>query len=335
MPIGHDGSIGLGRDRGSALVRALVDRDRFRRQGRSSGRPACRGHQACVHPAIIGRPQEGRRARAVLRVLVVPQAEGGLPAAARVVQVKAGRVAARAALTVGTDAPRAGRVDQKAAVNVLRRDDGAQSRLACIPQCVSGPASMVTAMPPAIPPAVLSYLAGYPGEVQAQVQDLLASGRLGERLRDRYGDADDVHEVRTDGALYDYTMALKNRHLRNAQPLSKVVFDNRLHVIANALGTHTTVARVQGNKLKAKREIRIAGMFRAVPEAFLKMIVTHELAHLKERAHDKAFYALCTHIEPEYHQLEFDLRLYLTLVDATGKELWSVKGESSKTTNPP
>jgi len=39
----------------------------------------------------------------------------------------------------------------------------------------------------------------------------------------------------------------------------------------------------------------------------------HELAHLKERAHDKAFYALCQHMAPDYHQLEFDLRLYLTV----------------------
>ncbi len=38
----------------------------------------------------------------------------------------------------------------------------------------------------------------------------------------------------------------------------------------------------------------------------------HELAHLKEREHDKAFYALCEHMEPHYHQLEFDLRLWLT-----------------------
>jgi predicted metal-dependent hydrolase len=41
----------------------------------------------------------------------------------------------------------------------------------------------------------------------------------------------------------------------------------------------------------------------------------HELAHLKEREHDKAFYALCCHMEPGYHQLEFDLRLYLTHLD--------------------
>jgi len=48
----------------------------------------------------------------------------------------------------------------------------------------------------------------------------------------------------------------------------------------------------------------------------------HELAHLKERGHDKAFYALCRHMEPDYHQLEFDLRLCLTHVDATGQALW-------------
>ena len=156
--------------------------------------------------------------------------------------------------------------------------------------------------------APLPYLAGYPDETQANVRALLASGELGERLRRRYPEP---HEVRTDGALYDYTLALKNRFMRNAAPLSKVVYDNRLHVIQNALGTHTTLARVQGNKLKAKREIRVAGVFRSAPVEFLKMIVVHELAHLKERAHDRAFYALCQHMEPGYHQLEFDLRLYL------------------------
>jgi predicted metal-dependent hydrolase len=165
-----------------------------------------------------------------------------------------------------------------------------------------------------------NYLAGYPDEVQARARRLIADGSMARRLRDRYPD---VHGVRTDGALYDYAVALKTRHLRNAEPLSKVVYDNRLHVIQNALGTHTTIARVQGTKLKAKREIRIAGMFRAVPEAFLKMIVVHELAHLKERAHDKAFYALCTHLEPDYHQLEFDVRLSLMLAEANGQPLWA------------
>ena len=59
-------------------------------------------------------------------------------------------------------------------------------------------------------------------------------------------------------------------------------------------------------------EIRIASLFREAPADFLRMIVVHELAHLKEPAHDKAFYALCQHMAPDYHQLEFDLRLWLT-----------------------
>jgi predicted metal-dependent hydrolase len=59
-----------------------------------------------------------------------------------------------------------------------------------------------------------------------------------------------------------------------------------------------------------------------MPPEFLRMIVVHELAHMKEREHDKAFYHLCRHMEPDYPQLEFDLRAYLTYLDATGLPLW-------------
>ena len=156
---------------------------------------------------------------------------------------------------------------------------------------------------------LLKYLAGYPDDVRAQVRQLIAQDRLGELLRRKYPD---THDVGTDRALYDYTFELKNRFLRKAEPLAKVVFDNSLQVLKNALGTHSTVPRVQGGRIKSKREIRIASLFRDAPPEFLKMIVVHELAHLKERAHDKAFYQLCTHMEANYHQLEFDLRLYLT-----------------------
>ena len=172
----------------------------------------------------------------------------------------------------------------------------------------------------ALPPP--NYLAGYSAELQAQARALIARGELAERLRRRYGEP---HGVRTDAALYDYTQALKTRYLRSADPLAKVIYDNRLHVIQNALGTHTTVSRVQGNRLKAKREIRIAGIFRALPEPLLKMIVVHELAHLKERAHDKAFYALCTYMESDYHQLELDLRLSLMQQEASGQPVWAAR----------
>ena len=154
-----------------------------------------------------------------------------------------------------------------------------------------------------------TYLRGYPPHLLQPAQALLEQGRLGAAIRQRYPDA---HAVRTDGALYDYLCELKARHLRTAPPLAKVHYDNRLQLVHQALGTHTAVSRVQGGKLKAKREIRIASLFRDAPAAFLRMIAVHELAHLKEPAHDNAFYALCTHIEPAYHQLEFDTRLWLT-----------------------
>ena len=155
----------------------------------------------------------------------------------------------------------------------------------------------------------LKYLLGYAPELLTQVRQLIAEGRLNETLARRYPER---HDVRSDGALYDYVCAVKSQYLRSAVPLAKVAFDNKLHVVMQALGTHTTVSRVQGTRLKAKRELRVASLFKDAPAPFLKMIVVHELAHLKERAHDKAFYALCTHMEPAYHQLEFDTRLWLT-----------------------
>jgi len=155
----------------------------------------------------------------------------------------------------------------------------------------------------------LKYLAGYPPHVQARVHELIEQGRLGAILADKYGQ---THIVRSDGQLHDYVQALKDRHLRKSVPLGKVIYDSKLQVMKHALGTHTAISRVQGDRLKASREIRIATLFRDAPAEFLKMIVVHELAHLKEAEHNKSFYQLCTHMEPAYHQLEFDLRLYLT-----------------------
>jgi len=165
----------------------------------------------------------------------------------------------------------------------------------------------------------MKYLAGYPAPLLAQVREGLAAGSVGRALAQRYPSP---HTVRTDRALFDYVNALKGESMRNAGPLAKVAYDSKLHVIRNALGTHTTVARVQGGRLKAKREIRVASLFRDVPLDWLRMIVVHELAHMKEAAHDRAFYSLCTHMEPRYHQLEFDLRLYLTYLDSGGLALW-------------
>ena len=84
------------------------------------------------------------------------------------------------------------------------------------------------------------------------------------------------HQIQSDKALLAYTMELKNRYLKSSAPLSKVVFDGKINVIKDALGLHTYVSRVQGSKLKAKNEIRIAALFKEAPPPFLKMIVVHE-----------------------------------------------------------
>jgi predicted metal-dependent hydrolase len=171
-----------------------------------------------------------------------------------------------------------------------------------------------------IAPVALKFLQGYPQETLVQVQQMFDGGRIAPWLLQKYPSA---HGVRTDRALYDYVQTLKSEHLRGAETLSKVAFDSKLQIVQHALGTHTTVSRVQGAKLKAKREIRIASLFKDGPAEFLKMIVVHELAHLRERNHDKAFYQLCAYMEPGYHQLEFELRLYLTHLDGGGARLWN------------
>lgn len=155
----------------------------------------------------------------------------------------------------------------------------------------------------------LPYLEGYPPETLERVRELLAAGELGQRIAERYPSR---HGLTTNRLLHDYVMELKQRHMRTAPLVSKVMYDDRLMAVQNALGLHTFESRVHGARLRARSDIRIAGVFRESAPEFLRMIVVHELAHLRERDHTKAFYRLCESMEPDYHQLELDLRLWLT-----------------------
>ncbi|MFG1173292.1 M48 family metallopeptidase [Erwiniaceae bacterium CAU 1747] len=158
----------------------------------------------------------------------------------------------------------------------------------------------------------LRYLNGYPPELIARVQQLSDRGQLAAWMEKKYPGQ---HGIQDDKSLYQYVGGLKQRYLKNAPALSKVMFDNKQNPVKGTLGTNTFVSRVQGGRLKSNNEIRIATLFRDGPEAFLKMIVVHELAHLKEKDHNKAFYQLCCHMEPDYHQLEFDMRIWLNFRD--------------------
>ena len=163
--------------------------------------------------------------------------------------------------------------------------------------------------------SALKYLSGYPAPVLDQVSAAISAKTLSKYLLGKYPD---THNIKTNKSLYYYVIDMKNRHLRQSSPLSKVLYDDKLDVLHNALGLHSYVSRVQGSKLKAKNEMRIGSGFKTAPEAFLNMIVVHELAHLKEKDHNKSFYKLCTHIQPDYHQLEFDVRVYLTHLEIFG-----------------
>lgn len=154
------------------------------------------------------------------------------------------------------------------------------------------------------------YLTNYAPSLIEKVDSLIKNDQLGSYLLKRYPTP---HNIANDSDLRSYVMSLKNQHMKKSLPLSKIIYDTKIHVVNNALGLHSYVARVQGGKLKTKNELRISAVFKKAPEEFLKMIVVHELAHLKEKEHNKAFYRLCQNMLSDYHQLEFDMRLYLIL----------------------
>jgi predicted metal-dependent hydrolase len=155
----------------------------------------------------------------------------------------------------------------------------------------------------------LPYLTGYPPELLSQAQQLLEAGELKSNLERRYPDR---HEVRNNKALNTYVQEIKASCMRKAAPLGTVVFDDRLRSVHQALGLHTTATRTHGTKTRKRREVRVASVFKETPPEFLRMIVVHELAHMKHADHDEKFYKLCVYMEPEYHQYELDMRLYLT-----------------------
>ena len=99
--------------------------------------------------------------------------------------------------------------------------------------------------------------------------------------------------------------------MKSSDPLGKVRYSEKISSLHRALGLHTYAVRAQGHRLKRKNELRVCSRFKELPLEFLRMVVVHELAHLRHRDHNKAFYRLCCHMEPDYHRYETDLRLWL------------------------
>lgn len=165
----------------------------------------------------------------------------------------------------------------------------------------------------------LIYLKGYPESVLQQAQQLIERNVLDKYLLKRYPES---HGIHSNERLYEYTQSLKSRYMKKSVPLKKVCFDPTVSVIHHALGLNAHITRAHGGKLKTRHEIRIDPCFKQCPEAFLRMIVVHELAHLKEREHNKSFYQLCQHMETDYFQLELDLRLLMTWQKIHQKNLY-------------
>jgi predicted metal-dependent hydrolase len=162
---------------------------------------------------------------------------------------------------------------------------------------------------------VEKYISGHSPELILRVQTLVDQNRLGPWLLGRYPVP---HGISNDKDLREMVLVYKNRYLKNSGPLSKVVYDKSIRISDNALGLHSFVTRSQGAKLKRKNEIRISSVLKKAPQELLEMVVVHELAHLKEKDHNKVFYQLCSHMLADYHQLEFDMYLYLIHLETCG-----------------
>lgn len=161
----------------------------------------------------------------------------------------------------------------------------------------------------------LKYISAYPNHLQNKIKTLIEHDTLCDYLLNKFPKC---HQITTDKALKNYVTGIKDEYMKKSGSISKIQYDNKIHLVNNALGMHSYVSRVQGNKLKSKNELRISTLFKVAPIELLNMICVHELAHLKEKEHNKAFYKLCQYMQPDYHQLEFDARLYLTQIEFLG-----------------
>ncbi len=95
----------------------------------------------------------------------------------------------------------------------------------------------------------LRYIQGYPQNIVEQVSSLVDSGKLVPWFEKRYPDR---HQIKSEKALYEYAIAIKNRYMKKAAPISKVVYDKKIHAVNNALGLHSVISRNHGGKLKSK-----------------------------------------------------------------------------------
>ena len=158
----------------------------------------------------------------------------------------------------------------------------------------------------------MNYFNGYPEPIRAQVNTLISSGKLIQYFKKKYPSG---HQYNSEKALYEYANTLKQQFLKNAAKLDSVKYEKRKDLVLNALGTHTFKRHAHGKKLKAQHHIAVANQLKYAPLEVLKALVVHELAHFKEKDHNKGFYNLCCHMQANYFECELDLRLFMVLCE--------------------
>lgn len=150
----------------------------------------------------------------------------------------------------------------------------------------------------------------YPEELILKVEKFLEDGNLDTYLLQKYPQR---HSIQSQKLLVAFVKEIKDHYIKSSLPIHRICWDDKIERAEQYLGVHITRSKVQGRKLSSKKEIKIASLFKNAPECFLRMIVVHELAHLKYVDHNDAFYKFCNYMEPNYFQLEFDVRLLLIL----------------------
>ncbi len=154
----------------------------------------------------------------------------------------------------------------------------------------------------------LAFLESCSDKVQNKIRSIIEDDGLEVYLKDLYPE---THSISTDKALFVYAQDIRKKYMRKAKPAHKVIFDETDDNVYNALGDKNNDLILADNGHKIKNVIRIASLFKSAPAELFYMVVVHELAHLKERDHSKNFYRLCLHMDDDYDQHEFDLKLFL------------------------
>ncbi len=163
------------------------------------------------------------------------------------------------------------------------------------------------------------YLKHYPDNIKEAVNRLYKEEKLGVYLKSRYNEV----FVSKDKELYILAKEIKDIYLKKQKLPERILFDSKIELTNQALGLHSFIPVKQGKKIKRLNEIKISSRFKKMSKEFLLNVLVHELCHLKEKEHNKAFYNLCTNIKEDYFQVELDLRIYLTYLDIYKKPLWN------------